>query len=77
MSHSFVDFLATPIVVTAEMDESYLKYEFERMMLRMEATAEFVAGRLETSDFLDTLDGCGVNVDTALKAWSSGQSFMG
>jgi hypothetical protein len=71
-----MEFLATPLIIHAEMDESAFRYELARMQARQAATAEFVAGEIEVDDFFDMLQDSGVNVDNALKSWSSGQSYM-
>jgi hypothetical protein len=71
-----MEFLATPLIIHAEMDESAFRYELARMQARQAATAEFVAGEIEVDDFFDMLQESGVNVDNALKSWSSGQSYM-
>jgi hypothetical protein len=79
MSHAdtFEQHLATPIIIHPEMDEAGFLYELARMQVREAATAEFVAGRLEVADYLDVLDDSGVDVDDALKTWSSGLSYLG
>lgn len=71
-----MEFLSTPLIIHAEMDEAAFLYELARMRVREAATAEFVAGEIEVDDFLDALQDSGVDVDDALKTWSSGQSFM-
>lgn len=71
-----MDFLATPLIIHAEMDETAFQYELARMRVREAATAEFVAGEIEVDDFLDALQDSGIDVDDALKTWSSGQSYM-
>jgi hypothetical protein len=71
-----MEFLATPLIIHAEMDESAFRYELARMRVREAATAEFVAGEIEVDDFLDALQDSGIDVDDALKTWSSGQSYM-
>jgi hypothetical protein len=69
--------LATPLIITPEMSESEFRYEFEKMMMRSTATAEFVAGRIDPEDFVEALDAGGVHIDAALKDWSYGLTFMG
>lgn len=69
--------LATPIIVTPEMSGAEFEYEFERMMMRSTATAEFVAGRIDTEDFIEALYDGGVHIDAALRDWSHGMTFMG
>jgi hypothetical protein len=76
-SPTFELFLATPIIITSEMDESTFRYEYERMRLRSDVTREFVAGRLDVSDYLEGLAEGGVDVDAAIDTWASGQSYMG
>jgi hypothetical protein len=78
MSHSdsFANHLATPLIITSEMDEAGFLYEFSRMKVREAATADFVAGRLELSDYLDVLDDSGIDIDDAWKTWNSGQSYL-
>jgi hypothetical protein len=76
LSDTFSDHLATPLIIHAEMDEAAFQLEFARMQIREAATADFVAGELELSDYLDTLDSSGVDVDEAWNHWMSGQSFM-
>ena len=71
-----MEFLATPLIIHAEMDESAFRYELARMQARQAATAEFVAGEIEVDDYFDMLQESGVDVDDALKSWSSGQSYM-
>lgn len=71
-----MDFLATPLIIHAEMDEAAFRYELARMRVRQAATAEFVAGEIEVDDFLDALQDSGIDVDDALKTWSSGRSYM-
>jgi hypothetical protein len=73
---SFEKHLATPLIIHPEMDESAFMYEFSRMQVREAATADFVAGRLELSDYLDVLDDSGIDIDNASKTWNSGQSYM-
>jgi hypothetical protein len=57
-----MEFLATPLIIHAEMDESAFRYELARMQARQAATAEFVAGEIEVDDFFDMLQESGVNV---------------
>ena len=71
-----MEFLATPLIIHAEMDESAFRYELARMQAREAATAEFVAGEIEVDDYLDELQEYGIDVDDALKVWGSGQSYM-
>jgi hypothetical protein len=71
-----MDFLSTPLIIHAEMDEAAFQYELARMRVREAATAEFVAGEIEVDDFLDALQDSGIDVDDALKTWGSGQSYM-
>ena len=71
-----MEFLATPLIIHAEMDESAFQYELARMRARQAATAEFVAGEIEVDDYFDMLQEYGVDVDAALKTWSSGKSYM-
>jgi hypothetical protein len=73
---TFQDFLATPLIIHSEMDEAEFLYEFARMQIREAATAEFVAGSLEVSDYLDILDDSGIDIDAASKTWNSGQSYL-
>jgi hypothetical protein len=73
---SFENLLATPLIIHSEMDESAFLYEFARMKTREAATADFVAGRLELSDYLDVLDDQGIDVDDAWSTWNSGQSYL-
>ena len=75
-SDSFENHLATPLIIHAEMDESAFLYEFARMQTREAATAEFVAGALELSDYLDVLDDQGIDIDNAWSTWNSGQSYL-
>jgi hypothetical protein len=76
LSDTFSDHLATPLIIYAEMDEAAFRHEFARMQVRETATADFVAGELELSDYLDVLDDSGVDVDEVWNHWMSGQSFM-
>jgi hypothetical protein len=69
--------LATPAIVTADMSEAEVQYEFEKMMLRSTATSEFVAGNIDAEDFVEALDAGGVHIDAALRDWSYGMTFMG
>jgi hypothetical protein len=75
-SDSFENHLATPLIIHAEMDESAFLYEFARMQTREAATADFVAGNLELSDYLDVLNDQGIDIDDAWKTWNTGQSYM-
>ena len=70
-----MEFLATPLIIHTEMDEAAFQYELARMLVREAATAEFVAGEIEVDDFLDALQDSGIDVDDALKTWSSGRSY--
>jgi hypothetical protein len=69
--------LATPAIITADMSESELKIEFEKMMLRSTATSEFVNGNIDAEDFVEALDAGGIHIDAALRDWSYGMTFMG
>jgi hypothetical protein len=69
--------LATPAIITAEMSEAEIQIEFEKMLLRSTATAEFVQGNIDVEDFVEALDAGGVHIDTALRDWSHGMTFMG
>jgi hypothetical protein len=69
--------LATPAIITADMSESEVRYEFEKMMLRSTATSEFVNGNIDAEDFVEALDAGGVHIDAALRDWSYGMTFMG
>ncbi len=69
--------LATPAIITADMSESELRFEFEKMMLRSTATSEFVNGNIDAEDFIEALDAGGVHIDAALRDWSYGMTFMG
>jgi hypothetical protein len=68
---------ATPAIITADMSESEVRYEFEKMMLRSTATSEFVNGNIDAEDFVEALDAGGVHIDAALRDWSYGMTFMG
>jgi hypothetical protein len=68
---------ATPIIITSEMDESELEYEFLLMMTRSEAAAALINGEIRIDDYLDTLAECEIDVDDALDCWASGYSLMG
>lgn len=76
-SDNFLTHLATPMIIHADMNESEFKYEFARMQARQAATAEFVSGELDPEDFFEVLADSGVCVDTALRDWSRGLSYMG
>lgn len=69
--------LATPAIITADMSDSEVQIEFEKMMLRSTATSEFVAGNIDAEDFVEALDAGGVHIDAALRDWSYGMTFMG
>jgi hypothetical protein len=69
--------LATPAIITADMSELEVQYEFEKMMLRSTATSEFVNGNIDAEDFVEALDAGGVHIDAALRDWSHGMTFMG
>jgi hypothetical protein len=75
-SDTFADFLATPLIIHSEMDEAGFLYELARMRTREAATADFVAGKLEVSDYLDILDDSGIDIDAASQTWNSGQSYL-
>jgi hypothetical protein len=68
---------ATPAIITADMSESEVQIEFEKMMLRSTATSEFVNGNIDAEDFVEALDAGGVHIDAALRDWSYGMTFMG
>jgi hypothetical protein len=68
---------ATPIIITANMDESEFAHEFGLMMTRSQAAAALVAGEIRIDDYLDTIAECGVDVDEALDCWTEGYSLMG
>jgi hypothetical protein len=74
---SFADFLATPIIISPDMSESDFAIEFAQMRLRQQAAQEFCDGEIDVVDFLDILDNCGVQVDTAVSDWSKGISYIG
>lgn len=74
---SFATHLATPMIVHANMNDSELAYEFARMQLRQTATEEFVAGKLDPEDFFEALAEGGMCVDTVLRDWSNGTSYLG
>jgi hypothetical protein len=67
---------ATPIIITAEMDESEFAHEFRLMQTRSQAAAALVAGEIRIDDYLDTLAECEVDVDEALGCWTNGYSLM-
>jgi hypothetical protein len=69
--------LATPIIVTPDMSAAEFEYEFQRMLMRSTATSEFVAGRIDSEDFIEALYDGGVHIDAALREWSHGGTFMG
>ena len=68
--------LATPIILTADMNEAEFAYEFQRMRLRSQATSEFVAGRLEVEDYFEALHEGGVDPFQLCDLWSNGQFLM-
>lgn len=73
---SFELHLATPLIIHPEMDDAAFAYEFARMRVREAATADFVAGAMDLSDYLDVLDDSGIDIDDAWKTWTSGQSYL-
>lgn len=67
---------ATPAILTTEMSEAEIDFEFAKMMLRSTATADFVNGHIEADEFLEALYYGGVHVDEAVDTWSSQSSFL-
>jgi hypothetical protein len=75
--NSFENFLATPIVIYPEMDETEFAYEFRRMIGRADATAAFVDGEIDEEDWFEILAENGTSIDDALCDWAEGISYMG
>jgi hypothetical protein len=75
MSHLSLH-LATPMIITRQMSDSELEIEFQQMLLRSTATSEFVTGKIDSEEFIECLDACGVSIDAALRDWSQGCSYM-
>lgn len=67
---------ATPIIITNQMDEAELAYEYDLMLIRSQATADLIHGKITIDDYLDTIAECEIDVDEALDCWSSGGSMM-
>ena len=68
---------ATPIIITTELDDAQFEYEFGLMQIRAAAAADFIAGDISVSDYLDTLAECEIDVDAALECWTSDPVLMG
>lgn len=67
---------ATPLIITAEMDEAEFKYEWERMKLRSQATSEFLQGNIELDEFFHALDVGGVDPFQCADDWTSGLTYL-
>jgi hypothetical protein len=67
---------ATPIIITAEMDDAQFEYEFGLMQIRARAAADLIVGHISIDDYLDTLAECDVDVDEALECWTSDSVLM-
>jgi hypothetical protein len=68
--------LAVPIIVTAEMTEADFAVELAAMQLRSAATADFIDGEIDAGEWLDVLDGCGIEVASAVRDWTDGINYM-
>ena len=68
--------LATPIVITKDMNEAEFAFEFARMQMRSQATSEFVAGRLEVDEYFECLHEGGVDPFQLCDIWKTGQTLM-
>lgn len=73
---SLTSLTATPIIITNNMSDEELEYEYELMKVRSQAAKELIEGQITVDDYLDTLAECEVNVDDALDCWVSGGSLM-
>jgi hypothetical protein len=68
--------LSTPLTIVPDMSLVDLELEVNLMLIREMATAEFLAGTIDGYDWLDTLAECGYDVDTAVRDWTNGASYM-
>lgn len=68
--------LAVPIILTSDMSASDFAAEFRAMRLREMATQEFCDGTMDAGEWLDILDECGVEVESAVKDWGDGISYL-
>jgi len=68
--------LSTPLVIVPDMSLIDLEREVNLMLLREMATAEFIDGTIDAYDWLDTLAECEYDVDTAVRDWTNGCSYM-
>jgi hypothetical protein len=67
---------ATPIIITPDMGEEEIRAEWELMLIRSYAAADFNQGKISVDDYLDTLAECGVDVDGVLDTWEYGGLLM-
>lgn len=67
---------ATPMIITPDMGEAEIATEFNLMLSRSQAAADFTQGKISIDDYLDTLAECGVDVDGVLDTWEYGGLLM-
>lgn len=70
------DFLAIPALWTPGMSEEQWQQELDRMLLRSQATQQFVDGTLSPDDFADVLAETGCNPHEVAELWEDGVSLL-
>jgi hypothetical protein len=68
--------LATPIIITADIDDDLLEEEFLRMRVRSYATKDFLNGGLNVDEYIEALEENGVDSASVADTWESGKSLL-
>jgi len=67
----FDDFLETPLIVVPGMEPQELRYETEQMLLRSQAAADLLAGRIDPETYLDLIAEHGYDPSLLVRHWES------
>jgi hypothetical protein len=72
----FAEYLATPVIVTPNMDDEEWEYEFKQMFYRSVATTQFLDGELTFDQFEQMLDFYGRDPIEHCTNWSNGYTLL-
>ncbi|MBD0268566.1 MAG: hypothetical protein ICV77_09760 [Cyanobacteria bacterium Co-bin8] len=68
----------TPAIYSPDMSQADWEGELNNMLIRAQATGDFLAGRISPADFEDILSSAGISDPFELAArWEEGKSWDG
>lgn len=76
MNNHALSLTATPIIIDPDMNREDIRREWESMMIRSQASADFIEGKISVDDYLDTIAEEGDYADQILQAWEYGDLLM-